>query len=171
MVAGRRAELGRLKEELENDGVRTSMLKVERAYHSPTMQSIVDDLQEATRSVRFRPPRIPLVSCTTGTLAHDEMLDGRYWVRAARPPGAVPGEHAFACSRSSRRHSSKSDLHRRCCVWDASAPGTGSERREMDSVPWNRGASDRETLAAGLAALTEGEGGRKPSSRRVWSFR
>ena len=86
VIAGERAEIDRLRTRFEAEGVRTSVLNVTVAFHSPQMGPILDDLLSLARSVRVCPPSIPYVSCLTGALAYDELRDGEYWVRHLSNP-------------------------------------------------------------------------------------
>ena len=57
VIAGERAEIDRLRTRFEAEGVRTSVLNVTVAFHSPQMGPILDDLLSLTRSVRVCPRR------------------------------------------------------------------------------------------------------------------
>jgi len=86
VVAAERGAIDRLRATFEAGGVRTSVLKVAVAFHSPQMNPILDDLHALARSVELSPPEIPYISCLTGTRVSDELREGSYWVRhLARP--------------------------------------------------------------------------------------
>ena len=86
MVAAERSGIDKLRSASEAEGVRTSVLKVTSAFHSPHMAPILDDLHGLARSLRFSQPSIPYFSCLTGAPASDELLDGEYWVRHLANP-------------------------------------------------------------------------------------
>ena len=86
VLAGETAEIDRLATRFEAEGVRTSMLKVTCAFHSPHMNPVLDDLRASLRSVQLGPPSIPYISCLTGTLVHDELHDLEYWTRHLANP-------------------------------------------------------------------------------------
>ncbi|WP_199783291.1 acyltransferase domain-containing protein, partial [Streptomyces alboniger] len=76
-------------EELAQDwrarGRRASELKVSHAFHSPHMDGLLEDFRDVAAGLRFREPRIPVVSNLTGRLATAAMLrDPGYWVRQLR---------------------------------------------------------------------------------------
>ena len=81
VLAAERAGIEKLRTLFEAECVRTSVLKVTLAFHSPHMTPILDDLHGLTRSLRLSPPSIPYFSCLTGAPASDELLNGEYWVR------------------------------------------------------------------------------------------
>ena len=78
MVAAERSGIDKLRSASEAEGVRTSVLKVTSAFHSPHMAPILDDLHGLARSLRFSQPSIPYFSCLTGAPASDELFDGEY---------------------------------------------------------------------------------------------
>ncbi|RSN45174.1 polyketide synthase [Amycolatopsis sp. WAC 04197] len=65
-------------------GRRTSRLQVSHAFHSALMDPALDRFERALDGLVFRPPRIPLVSGSTGRLAGPEIAEPAYWRRQAR---------------------------------------------------------------------------------------
>ncbi|MFO0580140.1 MAG: SDR family NAD(P)-dependent oxidoreductase [Polyangia bacterium] len=65
-------------------GHRVQRLRVTRAFHSPLVTPALAELRRVAASVRFRRPRLPLVSNVSGRLAGDEILQPDYWVEQAR---------------------------------------------------------------------------------------
>ncbi|MEU1282360.1 SDR family NAD(P)-dependent oxidoreductase, partial [Streptomyces sp. NPDC005805] len=66
-------------------GARTKLLPVSHAFHSPHMDEVLDEFREIVSCLTLHPPRIPLVSNVTGTLATDEQLTSPdYWARHIR---------------------------------------------------------------------------------------
>ncbi|MFG3107072.1 amino acid adenylation domain-containing protein [Streptomyces tendae] len=63
-------------------GVEGVPMNISHAYHSPLMEPVLAPYREITRSVRYRPPRVPIVSNLTGEPAGPGELDSAdYWVR------------------------------------------------------------------------------------------
>lgn len=74
-VMVRIAELGR----------KTKVLNTGHAFHSFHMNGMLDDFKAVTQTVRFRPPKIPIISSMTGRLTEaGELERGEYWVQQAR---------------------------------------------------------------------------------------
>jgi reducing polyketide synthase SwnK len=68
-------------------GRRSTMLDVSHAFHSHHMDGILPDLRAVAETVRFRPPRLPVLSSYTGQLAAPGQLESPdYWVQQARRP-------------------------------------------------------------------------------------
>lgn len=86
VVAGPRAALDLLREQLSADGVRSADLTVSHAFHSAAMDPILDDLAAAASRATMADPAIPLISDLTGAVLRPGELDPRYWARHARQP-------------------------------------------------------------------------------------
>ncbi|MYV56852.1 type I polyketide synthase [Streptomyces sp. SID3212] len=85
VVSGDPQVVERLTSGWRDKGVRTKRLTVGRAFHSPHMDTVLDEFREAAAKLTFRAPRIPVVSNVTGTLATDEELTSPdYWARHIR---------------------------------------------------------------------------------------
>lgn len=89
VVSGKVADLERLEAFLGSKGVRTKFLPVPYGFHSPQLDSVLDDLEACASSLQFSAPQIPIVSTMTGQLvpAGDDGLFGAgYLARQARDP-------------------------------------------------------------------------------------
>ena len=86
VIAGPKEALGAIAEQLGAQGLRSKDLTVSHAFHSPLMEPILDDLEQAAGQAHYRAPRIPLVSNLTGKFAEDTTYTPAYWREHARQP-------------------------------------------------------------------------------------
>ncbi|AKT41314.1 type I polyketide synthase [Chondromyces crocatus] len=83
-ISGPREAVAALIERCQEAGWRTRMLPVSHAFHSAQMDPVLDDLERVAASIRRSPPRLPLVSNVSGTLAGLELMGPAYIRRQAR---------------------------------------------------------------------------------------
>jgi acyl transferase domain-containing protein len=82
IASGEVAAIDELAATLAARGVSAARLRSTHAYHSAMMESIVEPLADVLRRVTLHAPRIPYVSCITGTWITDaEATDPEYWAR------------------------------------------------------------------------------------------
>ncbi|MGW5356034.1 acyltransferase domain-containing protein, partial [Streptomyces sp. NPDC004031] len=75
-------------------GRRTRRLTVSHAFHSPHMDTVLDDFTREIRALDFRAPQIPVLSNVTGVLATTgELTSPEYWARHIR--GTVRFHHGI----------------------------------------------------------------------------
>ncbi|HEX8052741.1 MAG TPA: SDR family NAD(P)-dependent oxidoreductase [Thermoleophilaceae bacterium] len=84
-IAGAAAELDKVTERFEAEGVSTRRLAVSHAFHSELVEPIIDDLERMAGRFDYREPRIPLISNVTGRPL-DRAPDARYWRDHTRSP-------------------------------------------------------------------------------------
>ncbi|HET7232356.1 MAG TPA: beta-ketoacyl synthase N-terminal-like domain-containing protein [Longimicrobium sp.] len=82
VVAGAEGAVAALERRLGDEAIVTRRLPTTHAFHTPMLASVGDRLTELARTVRPRPPRIPMVSNVTGSWITDaEATDPAYWTR------------------------------------------------------------------------------------------
>jgi phthiocerol/phenolphthiocerol synthesis type-I polyketide synthase E len=82
IASGEIAAIDELVAMLTARGISAARLRSTHAYHSAMMESIVEPLADVLRRVTLHAPRIPYVSCITGTWITDgEATDPQYWAR------------------------------------------------------------------------------------------
>lgn len=84
VISGKTSVLHALSQTFAADGIKTVPLIVSHAFHSPMMAPMLTAFRELAATVRFSPPRLPLVSNVTGTLATDDVASPDYWVQHVR---------------------------------------------------------------------------------------
>jgi iturin family lipopeptide synthetase A len=85
VVAGPTAAVEALAERLATQGVEGRMLHVSHAFHSAMMDPILAPFTQHVAQVRLNAPRIPFISCVTGTwITADEATSPAYWSRQLR---------------------------------------------------------------------------------------
>ncbi|MGW3013544.1 type I polyketide synthase, partial [Streptomyces sp. NPDC001219] len=85
VVSGAEDAVTEIAGELAARGRKTRRLRVSHAFHSPLMEAMLEEFGEIARSVRYAPPRLPVVSNLTGEPAADaDLTSPDYWVRHVR---------------------------------------------------------------------------------------
>jgi acyl transferase domain-containing protein/acyl-CoA synthetase (AMP-forming)/AMP-acid ligase II/acyl carrier protein len=88
VISGAEAATSGLAFKWSEQGVLTTPLHVTRAFHSPLMGAMLDQFALVARSIRYRPPTIPVISNVTGQVADVELTDPGYWVDHIMQPVA-----------------------------------------------------------------------------------
>jgi acyl transferase domain-containing protein/acyl carrier protein len=86
VVSGALASIGAIVTLLQRAGVRTQMLPVSRAFHSPLMAPMLDAFADAAAAIRYASPQLAVVSTATGAPATAELASPEYWVRQVSLP-------------------------------------------------------------------------------------
>ena len=84
VVSGKRPALQALVSALESEGIKSRLLAVSHAFHSPQMEPILADFARKAAAVRFSTPEIRFVSNLSGQLAAEAVATPEYWCRHAR---------------------------------------------------------------------------------------
>jgi acyl transferase domain-containing protein/NAD(P)-dependent dehydrogenase (short-subunit alcohol dehydrogenase family)/SAM-dependent methyltransferase len=86
VISGQKGAVRDIVAALETQGIRTKVLTVSHAFHSPLMEPMLPDFERIAREVRYSRPKIDVVSNLTGTLATDDITTAAYWRRHIRQP-------------------------------------------------------------------------------------
>lgn len=84
VLTGDEQALERCAQAVAEHGQRATWLKTSHAFHSASMEGIMEEFGTLVSSFGLRPPQLPLVSNLTGTWAGSEMATADYWVRHLR---------------------------------------------------------------------------------------
>ncbi|MBB5101295.1 pimaricinolide synthase PimS1 [Streptomyces spectabilis] len=85
VVSGVAADVEAVGERWRAAGRKVTRLKVSHAFHSPLMDSMLDDFRRVLESVSYEAPAIPIVSTLTGVrVTAQELAEPGYWVRHVR---------------------------------------------------------------------------------------
>ncbi|MFN4098277.1 MAG: type I polyketide synthase, partial [Pararhodobacter sp.] len=85
VFAGPDDQIAGFEAALNGAGIACSRLQTSHAFHSAMMDPVVEAIAEAARDCALQEPRIPIVSCVTGTWLTDaEATDPQYWARHCR---------------------------------------------------------------------------------------
>ncbi|MGW0827184.1 acyltransferase domain-containing protein [Streptomyces sp. NPDC002845] len=83
-LAGNRTELEALVARLKTEGVLCAMIRVDLPAHSPAIDPIMADLEQALAGLTARPGRIPVISSVTGRPLDWRDVGPTYFVRNLR---------------------------------------------------------------------------------------
>ncbi|WP_230967594.1 SDR family NAD(P)-dependent oxidoreductase [Nostoc commune] len=86
VISGEESAIAQLVEILQNQGIKTTILPVSHAFHSPLMEPMLREFEQIQQSISYYPPQIPLVSNITGKIIGAEIATPEYWCRHIRQP-------------------------------------------------------------------------------------
>ena len=87
VISGDRTAVHAVAAVFEARGLRTTLLRVSHAFHSPLMDPILDEFERELAPVKYSPPATAIVSSLTGGVAGLETLGrARYWREHLRQP-------------------------------------------------------------------------------------
>ncbi len=85
VISGEAASVRNVLSQLESEDVRTRLLQVSHAFHSPLTESIRDDFGRIAGEVSYEKPKLPVICNVTGKAAGENDLIGPdYWTRHIR---------------------------------------------------------------------------------------
>ncbi len=87
VISGADVVLSGVLELLAGRGIKSRRLTVSHAFHSPQMESILDEFEKVAATVEYSEPQIGLMSNVSGNLATpNQVTDSRYWRTHIRQP-------------------------------------------------------------------------------------
>ncbi|WP_275405410.1 type I polyketide synthase [Streptomyces sp. SID339] len=161
VVSGDRDTVEELTLAWQAYGRKAHRLKVSHAFHSPHMDSVLDELRAVAAGLTFHAPVIPVVSNVTGEpVSADgaEQADPEYWARHAREPVRFLDGVRGLCERGVTTFvelgpdAPLSAMARECFPAEAGGPGSGSSRPRPAAVAaCRRGRDEAHTFMTALA--------------------
>ncbi|MEV0947345.1 SDR family NAD(P)-dependent oxidoreductase [Rhodococcus sp. NPDC049939] len=87
VLAGGERDVRAIASELADAGVKTTSLRVGRAFHSVLMEPILDEFKNVVSKFTAQTPKVPVVSNVTGQIATAaELTSPDYWTQHIRQP-------------------------------------------------------------------------------------
>ncbi|VAW96724.1 Polyketide synthase modules and related proteins [hydrothermal vent metagenome] len=80
VISGVSSIVQKTNQQLKDQGIRTTQLKVSHAFHSPLMAPMIEEFENIAKSIKYHRPVMPIVSNVSGMLAGDEIATAKYWV-------------------------------------------------------------------------------------------
>ncbi|HEU5353401.1 MAG TPA: SDR family NAD(P)-dependent oxidoreductase, partial [Actinocrinis sp.] len=153
VLSGDPETVTRIARHFQRRGRKTKVLAVNRAFHSPHLDPVLDEYRATTASLTLREPTIPLVSTVTGAPAEPGALtDPEYWVAqtrgAVRFASAAEALHGLGVAAYVELgpDTTLTTLTR------ATVDGTDAQRRAVYSATLRPGQDEVQATARALAA-------------------
>nr|QKV49791.1 PKS [Streptomyces sp.] len=86
VISGPEEPVLQLAAEWKAQGRKTKRLAVSHAFHSPSMEPMLEDFRQAIEQVQFHQPTLPLISNLTGRPADEHITTPDYWCDHIRQP-------------------------------------------------------------------------------------
>jgi amino acid adenylation domain-containing protein/thioester reductase-like protein len=85
IISGESLVIQSILDDLTENGIASKPMTVSHAFHSPLMDSILDEFESVARGVEFNTPRISLSSNLLGRILEpDQIPDAKYWRKHIR---------------------------------------------------------------------------------------
>ncbi len=79
VLSGLKVDIDNIIKELESSEIKTQLLNVNYAFHSPLMQPIIEDFEKVAKTINYSLPQILMISNITGELANEPVATPQYW--------------------------------------------------------------------------------------------
>jgi acyl transferase domain-containing protein/NADPH:quinone reductase-like Zn-dependent oxidoreductase/acyl carrier protein len=86
VVAGSQSAIADYYRHMEDARISCKEISAAHAFHSASMDTVLEELRPLAEEIQFRKPRIGFVASTTGDLNTQEVATPEYWVRQIRLP-------------------------------------------------------------------------------------
>ena len=79
VLSGLKIDIDNIAKKLESLKIKTQLLNVTHAFHSPLMQPVIKEFTKVAKTINYSLPQIPMVSNLTGELANEPVATPKYW--------------------------------------------------------------------------------------------
>jgi acyl transferase domain-containing protein len=80
VISGERTAVQEVLRTLEAQGVKTRLLKVSNSFHSPLVEPVLEEFEQAAARAVYKEPKIPqFSSMRLNWVSGDQLLDASYW--------------------------------------------------------------------------------------------
>ncbi|MBW4537315.1 MAG: SDR family NAD(P)-dependent oxidoreductase [Pleurocapsa minor HA4230-MV1] len=86
VLSGLEKDIEQISQQLDNLAIKTKLLNVSHAFHSPLMQPMIEEFKLVAESINYSLPKVPLVSNLTGELADETIATADYWIKHILQP-------------------------------------------------------------------------------------
>ncbi len=86
VLSGLKNDIEQISQQLDNLSIKTKLLEVSHAFHSPLMQPIIEEFKVVAESINYALPEIPIISNLTGELANETIATADYWIEHILQP-------------------------------------------------------------------------------------
>ena len=86
VLSGLKNDIERIRQQLESFSIKTKLLEVSHAFHSPLMQPMIEAFKVVAESINYSSPKIPIISNLTGELADETIATADYWIKHILQP-------------------------------------------------------------------------------------
>ena len=80
VISGDAEVIDNIVADLQSQGIKTKLLEVSQAFHSPLMQPILAEFRQVAQKICYSRPQLPLISNISGTWVEAEISTPDYWV-------------------------------------------------------------------------------------------
>ncbi len=81
VVAGSSAVIAQLREQFSEAGIKTQLLNVSHAFHSPLMQPIIAAFAKTAATITYHRPQLTFISTLTGEVENEALATPDYWTQ------------------------------------------------------------------------------------------
>jgi SAM-dependent methyltransferase len=80
VISGERTAVQEVLRTLDSQGVKTRLLKVSNSFHSPLVEPVLEEFEQAAARAVYKEPKIPqFSSMRLNWVSGDQLLDASYW--------------------------------------------------------------------------------------------